>query len=428
MRRLIVMLITGFMIGVNGLAQEEGFSGRIAYIDSDFNVRVFVPVNDEMLILSDDASLTTADVRIYEFPTWSNDGRLAYFSSNFDSDGHGALEVYVSPDGMIPGEVVYSNDRRAITYAAWSPANCDETIICRDFAMLLSDLDTGMFVVESVRDGLTDARTFEIGRGAPFYFSWRGDGLGLIWHRDNTEVALYDILMDEMTTELSVIPGAFFAPAYAATGNQALYAEFDGSRSSRLQRYDGTNITTVISALTGAVTFTWSPDATQIALAAENRPLSVIDATSGVVQFEAPDSDILAYFWSPDGTKIAYITEADAPGTSNVRLNVPPYLNGVPVKQSDSFNGLVWSIWDITTDEVRRSPAFFPTRELGYLLTYFDQFAPSHRIWSPDSRALVYSRIDADGNSQIVLLDAAQAGEPAQVIAEGGFAVWSFGS
>jgi hypothetical protein len=66
---------------------------------------------------------------------------------------------------------------------------------------------------------------------------------------------------------------------------------------------------------------------------------------------------------------------------------------------------------------------------MGYLLQYFDQFSPSHRLWSPDSRYLVYSEIvEADGGflPQISVIDVNQPASSPVKISDGVFAVWSY--
>ena len=67
--------------------------------------------------------------------------------------------------------------------------------------------------------------------------------------------------------------------------------------------------------------------------------------------------------------------------------------------------GLAWSVLDMETGNVRRYGAFVPTADLIYLFTYFDQFMQSHRIWSPDSRYIVYAEVGENETNHVSLLD-----------------------
>jgi TolB protein len=59
---------------------------------------------------------------------------------------------------------------------------------------------------------------------------------------------------------------------------------------------------------------------------------------------------------------------------------------------------------------------------LSQFLPFFDQYALSHRLWSPDSNALVLP-IMVDGRAQIIVVDA-ERGE-ARRLANGISAFWS---
>jgi TolB protein len=87
---------------------------------------------------------------------------------------------------------------------------------------------------------------------------------------------------------------------------------------------------------------------------------------------------------------------------------------------------LAWSVIDIPTGSTRRYGSWLPTREMVYLLSFFDQFSQSHRIWSPDSRYLVFSETNADNRSSISLLDTTQADSVPLSIADGLIAIWSY--
>src|SRR5690606_11134370 len=87
--------------------------------------------------------------------------------------------------------------------------------------------------------------------------------------------------------------------------------------------------------------------------------------------------------------------------------------------------GIAWSILDVSTESVKQYGSFLPTEETIYLMTYFDQFAQSHRVWSPDSKHILYSELTPAG-PVINLLDTSQVGSVPFSIAEGVIGVWSF--
>jgi TolB protein len=57
------------------------------------------------------------------------------------------------------------------------------------------------------------------------------------------------------------------------------------------------------------------------------------------------------------------------------------------------------------------------------VLPYFDQYALSHQVWSPDSQAIVLPLDDATGQTMATVLDV-DGGDP-RPIAEAVYATWS---
>jgi TolB protein len=71
----------------------------------------------------------------------------------------------------------------------------------------------------------------------------------------------------------------------------------------------------------------------------------------------------------------------------------------------------------------RHLAAFTPTvLFLVQFLPYFDQYALSHRLWSPDSEALVLPMQDS-GTNRVFVVPA--SGGRARALAEGSIAFWS---
>ena len=93
-----------------------------------------------------------------------------------------------------------------------------------------------------------------------------------------------------------------------------------------------------------------------------------------------------------------------------------------------------WSVLDPVTGGEQDIGLLFATSEFAYTQTIFDQFAQTHDLWSPDSRALVLSGafldVDdlpeeiADVEPGIWVVDALGVQDP-QRIAPGVVAFWS---
>ena len=81
---------------------------------------------------------------------------------------------------------------------------------------------------------------------------------------------------------------------------------------------------------------------------------------------------------------------------------------------------------DVATGANRRLASFLPTSDMIYLLTYFDQFSQSHRVWSPDSQNLVYGELTADRQPVVTILSTSGTDSVPLTIAEGQIGVWSY--
>ena len=138
-------------------------------------------------------------------------------------------------------------------------------------------------------------------------------------------------------------------------------------RSLYVARADGSRRRELSSTL-GNAAFLWSPLGDQLALGHSSTPddpfleeLRLIDAVSEeeTVLVQRP---IVAFFWSPDATKIAYVS-----------LN-------------DSEDNLQWRVIDVASGADRELVDFIPSSDQLTWYAFFDQYAQSHRVWSPDSR------------------------------------------
>jgi TolB protein len=398
--------------------------GHIAYVGSDNNVYVFNPHTGADTALTADANAN----RRYEWPTWSTDGRLAYFATTQAASGDVTVSAAVALlDAEQPvTEVVYEGQGEVFNYASWSPGDCADGDACRDLAILLSGADTGMFV-ELVRVvGATAANSQAIPGGPPFYYSWSPDGSRMLWHRrveSDYQFDVYSARTNEIETTLPYTPGRMNTPDWSPVDDRLLAAVQGRTRAqSNLAVVADNTMMVLAEDLSGLVSFAWSPDGTKVAYATADRrghgPLYVVDAATGDVVSRSPGTGIIAFFWSPDSEKIAYITLATPPGSFNAS-------SGVLAAAAQPDVDLAWSVLNVAAGTADRYGGFSPTEAMSYLLSYFDQFAQSHSIWSPDSRHLLYSEIGRSG-PVLSVLDTSRPDSVPFSIKEGVIGIWSY--
>jgi TolB protein len=405
--------------------------GRLAVVGDDYNVYAYDLLSSSLTPVTDNAST----LRHYVWPTWSTDGRLAFFCCDTRASMQRDAEVFISPDGIQPAANVFSVPDISIIYAYWSPQNCDDGTDCRDLALLVSDFSRGDLGMQVLRNRVSGSSLQGQAYGSPFYYHWNATGTQMIFHRNNRDVTIYDVESGSMTdVETIVSSGLYQTPAWSSVDDRQVFGvrNADG-RSTDLVVVDGTTTRTLLEAVDGFLSFALSPDGKYVAYRVivpdGTSPIHIMDMdTSEIVGVNSVD-DIYAFFWSPDSQKIAYVTAPEGSDRS-ASVDQTGYLaKRIPAQNQQSAPQLLWNVYDVTLGIDTVLADFVPTYEMGYLLTYFDQFAPSHRIWSPDSQALVYSAVtqtpqgELQSEVYITLIDA--PGEPVRV-SGGVFAVWSY--
>jgi TolB protein len=393
--------------------------GFIAYVGRDQNIYTLNLQTSVISELTTDASLT----QTYRWPTWSTDGRLAYFSIAGTSERF-STQVFIASDHETPGQLVYSGTGEIFNYAYWSPQNCNDDERCRDLAVLLSsELQEGLFV-QLIRDRADEDTNQTIGRGSPFYYSWSPDGTRMLWQRLNRRLDVYNVSEGAIIQSFEQRPGVFQAPDWSPVDDRLLVGVLsDDGRSTDLAILANNASPWVLAkALNGPVAFAWSPDGNHIAYTDRQGPLIVLDTTTGETVARSSTTGTLAFFWSPDSTSLAYVTLANPPSS----FSASTFQSGRVAAPAYQATGLAWSVLNVKNGTNRRYGAFIPTRDMLYLLAYFDQFAQSHSVWSPDSQYVIYAEIAQNGLPIISLLNMTQLDTVPFAIAEGTIGVWSF--
>jgi Tol biopolymer transport system component len=173
----------------------------------------------------------------------------------------------------------------------------------------------------------------------------------------------------------------------------------------------------------GAIAFSWSPDGQWVACVSEEF-LGSQDASRKLVYFDPDQPDetqqvehdvVIAFFWSPDSRKIAYfVPQIGAPAGQRVGMQA----------QESRFQ-LELHVLDLQTGSTQRLIGFTPTGDFLNMLQFFDQYQRSATLWSPDSKNLVISTLDQDGEYGIYTVDISGQSE-ANRLASGRLAFWSW--
>ncbi len=384
---------------------------RIAFQGVDSNIYLIAPDGSDRRALTTDGEGGERPNRIYRTPTWSLDSRrLAYVQSARTAGGvESKLQVSDATTGA--QETVHTSTGTGPFYLYWAPDN-------RQLAFLESAGQTIALRLASI--GQTQST--ELGQGSPFYFAWSPDSRRLLFHVNGVKqtspqarVSLFEPGQAE-TPPLSDDPALFLAPDWSPDGKTLLYAR-KGASGDELVAADasGANPRALLP-FRGSVSFAWSPMGDKIAAILTGEPelqglgqvafgpLSVMDADGGNRR-TLSEEKVLAFFWSPNGQQIAFLTL-------------------IPTGPADPLR-LRWAVADVATGESRSLADFVPTEAFVNLLPFFDQYARSLTVWSPDSRSIVYSMTENGDQEAVYVVDVAP-GSDQRRLTDGSLAVWSW--
>ncbi len=349
---------------------------------------------------------------LYDWPSWSPDGRYLLAHGTQISESGTTQGIYLlslkPPHEVKP---LYKSATDQPIYTSWAPD-------AQRAAVLLGRGNTIALTLLALEEG---KKPKTLGYGIPFYFDWSQKGDSLLIHTGGSvplspsaEVALLRLENSEKRL-LSSTPADFRAPSWSPDGKWLAFAAWNnGQRSLFLALATGEKPFPVYP-IEGNAAFSWSPRSTEIALAFSPSPADLL--LQGLLILRVPSGASLsltqdpvgAFFWSPTGEEILYASPNLQEGT--------------------------WSWYVVRADgsQKRKITEFFPSRTLLRLFAHFDQYALSHRLWSPDGRRFVYSgfavlepsqRPSLSPSPQIFVAEA-EGGTTLQPLAEGSLAFWS---
>ena len=356
----------------------------------------FITLNGELASINPDGSdmqvLTDGQHRL-QFPAWSPDGeKIAAIGADVEG---GFIDIF---QGSEVSEV-YRSAIEPPFYLYWAPDSSKVSFLAN------RDGGLGMFFASLENE----SRLFTT--GSPFYWQWTADSQNLLLHigfsGPGSRLSFSSAQHDDLNENLAP-PGRFQAPGISASEQYLAYAELDSVRGGQLIIQN--NLLQPTTALKrevphqGLIAFNWSPVEDKLAFispASEEGSyygrLQLIDAESGELE-PLGQSIALAFFWSPDGRSIAYISlsekeEEDVAGLAQVVLQ--------PIQRSFFLD---LHLIDMKTKTDTFLASFIPNPFfVRQFLPFFDQYALSHQIWSPNSDALVLPIVDANVKPRIAI-------------------------
>ena len=349
---------------------------------------------------------------MHSWPTWSPDGSRIAVSRVVLEGEEPQVSLFIVDADTGSLNRIYGNEPGASPliadavphYMYWSP----------DGGKLAFIAPTTVALVLFVNDGTENAVVSSQG---PLYFKWAGDGGSMVIHsRDKLTRAVAPF--DVPAAQLGDMAPVFRAPDLSADGQTLAYiTEVEQGSALLAGNADGSQAFQQLVTVQAPSALLWSPVKDVIAVADGARTgspgyrrLRLIDP-NGAEPVTLVEEPMAAFYWSPDGDHIAYV--AIDVETRRLVWKVVPTAGGEP--------------WDLTS--------FIPSQGMLTALSFFDQYAHSHSLWSPDGTSLVFAgqtgqRTDESNGSApdrgSVYVINTEPGSLPRRIASGTLAFWSW--
>ena len=390
---------------VGGITYGPAAQNRIVVTTMDGSIVIVDPDGSNRVVLLDGAADAGA------FPVWSPSGeRIAWTEAFAGSNG----EVRFS---IVTANVDGSDRTRMQTpfpsyYTAWDSTS-------RALGVLGNDAEgrfgTALAIGRADRDSVADVLDGGI---TSYYFAWDADRTAVIAHTDN---GVRYVEPGQDVVDLGFGAGLYQPPLI--TGEPGAFVFGQGADSLGLVRVADLESGTLenLAFYKGNASMMMHPDGTKVAIVTTGRRTAVDDddpvPTDDLVLLEpgvdildlgtraverVADEPVLALFWSPDGEKLLMAGLAE-------------------------FDGAAYLRWQLYRDNELRPVGgiFLPGPIFGErVLPFFDQFALSSTLWSPDSTQFTYPGRNVAGEQGIWVYDVVD--NTSELIVEGGtLAFWS---
>ena len=408
---LVGVAIAGVLAGTGALSGRDASDPQIALVDDTGALFTYDAQGGSKLAYP-------APGVVFGFPAWSPDGSQIAVVGQTDEDA----AVYVFEAGATTEpSIVYRSADRPPFYLYWTPDG--------ERISFLTTEPVARALRVAPADASEEASVRR--RGAPLYVDWIEADRALlhVGVGGDAFVGRVDTAGSEIGSALEGT-GVFRAATLNHDGRYLAYATSEDGVTGEIV-IDGT--TGAPFEIFGPAAMLFDPTGASLATIAADEPaaepvpiplgpLKLIDPASGAVR-TLLDGSVVAFFWSPDGATIAalVVPDADAGPVADVAAAPPPRLLQLGAASDGVSLRLVFV--EVSSGAVRSERAVgLAEHFVGQLLPYFDQYALSHRLWSPDSAAILLPLVSSTGQDQLVVIPADGSGP--QVIADGAKGFW----
>ena len=307
----------------------------------------------------------------YTWPTWSSDGTKLAASQVITRESGTEITVQVLDSRTGSEEIIYKNDQAGLIangtphYIYWAPIG--------NHVSFLAATVEGLAIF--LWDGTSGKPAVKIDSGVPLFYQWSQNAEVLALHMGSEMI---------LATPLSLNPyrksfqtgGNFRAPAISPDGSIVAYVDrtIEGTGLYFAPIADLSKAEKIMD-LGWSSALMWSPDGSHIAVADQSiartkfyDKLVLISPDSGVVTSlvsEKSVANIWAFYWAPTSDKLAWVSVNGV--NQELEIIISP-TDGSGIK----------NIFD-----------FRPSAETFIMMSFFDQYAHSHSLWSPDGQSLV---------------------------------------
>lgn len=363
----------------------------------------------------------------FQFPAWSPDGsHIAAVGASSKGGGIYVFAARAAADPPSDPVVIYQSADRRPFYLYWTPDSKQVTFLTTE--------PDGLALRIAPADASAAAAT--VRAGAPMYWDFVDSGRLLVHSGASgpdgflAEVAL----SGGPIAETGRSPGTFRAPAISSTGQYRAYVAADEAFGQVVLESRGADRTSQISVF-GPAAFSFNPDISELAFIAPDHPPSGdVPLPIGPLRLVQPGNSnpttlfpgsVVAFFWSPTGKQIAIlrlenpdnVTQANrGDGVALARANIAA--QGIAIGLSMRLAFVDVRTGSVSSERVVRLSDLF----INQVLPFFDQYARSHRFWSPDGAAIALPIVNQDGATQIVAIPA--DGSEARAVARAEMAFW----